>query len=189
MYFVIVMVMGNFILLNMFLAIMLQNAQSDDDENEQSKEAAQENALEDGDSTAVALSRSATTTQPKVAPPEERARRRGLTLANASTPVQPEETKPQKRLSKKNSSLGTFALIFGKLMGTRNSSPVKSRKLDNRSRLKRGAQQMKSLLISRKSRKNIVPHSNKHKAQFCLKYALVQPGYSYLYAVIAIILV
>ena len=191
-YFVLVTVLGNYVLLNILLAITLQNAQSEDDENEQMNEAAQDDGFEEDDANVSALLKAHTSIQPEVEQPQRRNRRRGIKLSNESKPVQPEAAKPHKRLSKRSSTLGIVSAMLGKVMAKRNRRYGKNGKRSNTRQMKsleRGAQQMKSLLASRKSRKHIVANTNTHKIRFCIKYAIVQPGFSYLYGAIVLVLV
>ena len=143
------MVVGNFVLLNIFLAIVLQNAQADEDEeNEEMEQTGQSEAF--AESSVKSIFHNDDTT-PAVGPP-------GKQLVNQLNA----------RVDKSDA---------GYLRPETNSM-----------RLKRGAEQMQTLLVKRKSHITISATADGINAKFRLKSMLVQPYFANIYGAIAVIL-
>ena len=162
-YFVTTMVVGNFVLLNIFLAIVLQNAQADEDEeNEEIKETGQSEAF--AESSVKSIFHNDDTT-PAVGPPD-----RGHFLPRQPLTMQGKQLVNQLNARVDKSDAGYL------------------RPETNSMRLKRGAEQMQTLLVKRKSHITISATADGINAKFRLKSMLVQPYFANIYAVIALIL-
>ena len=153
------MVMGNYILLNMFLAIMLQNAQDDDDENEQQEKEIREADARDDDDDDV-----------------------------SSTSIQPQEadTRKDEGKTRQSSVIGLIFVMLGKMLGLQKANARENDDSYKRAQLERGVKRMKTLRATRKSEKQLVVSQRKMK--FCLKSTLMKPWFNYLYGIIAVFL-
>ena len=161
-YFVTTMVVGNFVLLNIFLAIVLQNAQADEDEeNEEMEQTGQSEAF--AESSVKSIFHNDDTT-PAVGPPDrgQFLRRQQLTMKSRQ--------------------------LMNQLNASADSDSAYLRPETNSMKLRRGAEQMQSLLVTRKSHITISGTADGTNAKFCLKSMLVQPYFANIYGVIALML-
>ena len=150
------MVLGNFVLLNIFLAIVLQNAQADEDEDEENEETEQTRAksiFHNDDTT------------PAVGPPD-----RGHFLRRQPLTMEGKQLVNQLNARVDKSDAGHL--------------PPET----NSMRLKRGAEQMQTLLVKRHTHIAISATADGINAKFRLKSMLVQPYFANIYGVIAVIL-